>query len=51
MQAPKAGTAEKVCKDKFLIQSTVVPAGTTEKDITTDMVSICGFNFEFDLLF
>ncbi|KAJ9180168.1 hypothetical protein P3X46_008446 [Hevea brasiliensis] len=37
MQAPKAGTAEKVCKDKFLIQSTVVPAGTTEKDITTDM--------------
>ncbi|GAV74854.1 LOW QUALITY PROTEIN: Motile_Sperm domain-containing protein, partial [Cephalotus follicularis] len=25
------------CKDKFLIQSTVVPFGTTEEDITSDM--------------
>ncbi|WCJ43259.1 Vesicle-associated protein 2-2 [Euphorbia peplus] len=33
MQAPKA-PPEILCKDKFLIQSTVVPVGTTDKDIT-----------------
>ncbi|KAJ9185912.1 hypothetical protein P3X46_005486 [Hevea brasiliensis] len=37
MQAPKATSNEKVCKDKFLIQSIVVPVGTTEKDITSNM--------------
>ncbi|XP_021620795.1 vesicle-associated protein 1-2 isoform X2 [Manihot esculenta] len=37
MQAPKASIAEKACKDKFLIQSTVVATGTTEKDITPNM--------------
>lgn len=51
MQAPKASIAEKACKDKFLIQSTVVATGTTEKDITPNMVIIYGFTFEFDLLF
>ncbi|KAG8648195.1 vesicle-associated protein 2-2 isoform X2 [Manihot esculenta] len=37
MQAPKSTINEKACKDKFLIQSTVVPVGTTEKDITSNM--------------
>eukprot|EP00257_Ricinus_communis_P013050 XP_015570407.1 vesicle-associated protein 2-2 [Ricinus communis] len=39
MQAPKAVPLEMACKDKFLIQSTAVPLGTTEKDITPDMFS------------
>lgn len=47
MQAPKSTINEKACKDKFLIQSTVVPVGTTEKDITSNMVS--SFHFYFRL--
>ncbi|KAJ6682893.1 VESICLE-ASSOCIATED MEMBRANE PROTEIN-ASSOCIATED PROTEIN [Salix koriyanagi] len=35
MQAQKVAPPVMVCKDKFLIQSTVVPVGTTEKDITS----------------
>ncbi|XP_065863554.1 vesicle-associated protein 2-2-like isoform X2 [Euphorbia lathyris] len=33
MQAQKAAPQDLHCKDKFLIQSTVVPIGTTEEDI------------------
>ncbi|KAJ6434329.1 hypothetical protein OIU84_017940 [Salix udensis] len=36
MQAQKAAP-DMVCRDKFLIQSTIVPVGTTEKDITPSM--------------
>lgn len=39
MQAPKAVPVDMVCKDKFLIQSTVVPIGTTDNDITPNMFS------------
>lgn len=37
MQAPKVVPPDMVCKDKFLIQSTIVPAGTTDNDITSSM--------------
>lgn len=40
MQAFKEPPADMVCKDKFLIQSTAVPAETTDEDITASMVSI-----------
>uniref|UniRef100_A0A6N2LXB6 MSP domain-containing protein n=1 Tax=Salix viminalis TaxID=40686 RepID=A0A6N2LXB6_SALVM len=36
MQAQKVAP-DMVCRDKFLIQSTTVPVGTTEKDITPSM--------------
>ncbi|XP_010531829.1 PREDICTED: vesicle-associated protein 2-2 isoform X2 [Tarenaya hassleriana] len=37
MQAFKEAPLDMVCKDKFLIQSTIVPAGTTDEDITASM--------------
>ncbi|GAV63398.1 Motile_Sperm domain-containing protein [Cephalotus follicularis] len=37
MQAQRVAPPDLECKDKFLIQSTVVPFGTTEEDITSDM--------------
>ncbi|CAJ1941104.1 unnamed protein product [Sphenostylis stenocarpa] len=37
MQAQRIAPPDMHCKDKFLIQSTVVPFGTTEADITYDM--------------
>jgi hypothetical protein len=40
MQAQRVAPPDMQCKDKFLIQSTVVPYGTTEEDITSDMVRI-----------
>ena len=40
MQAQKVVPPVMVCKDKFLIQSTVVPVGTTERDITSSTVSV-----------
>ncbi|XP_010528827.1 PREDICTED: vesicle-associated protein 2-2-like [Tarenaya hassleriana] len=39
MQAFKEPPLDMVCKDKFLIQSTIVPAGTTDEDITASMFS------------
>lgn len=39
MQAFKEPPSDMVCKDKFLIQSIVVPAGTTDEDITASMFS------------
>lgn len=39
MQAYKEPPQDMVCKDKFLIQSTAVPAETTDEDITASMVS------------
>lgn len=41
MQAQAVAPPDMVCKDKFLIQSTVVPVGTTDEDITASMVSSC----------
>lgn len=40
MQAQRVAPPDMQCKDKFLIQSTVVPYGTTETDIRSDMVRI-----------
>ncbi|KAH7573634.1 hypothetical protein JRO89_XS03G0183400 [Xanthoceras sorbifolium] len=37
MQAQKEAPPDLLCKDKFLIQCTAVPIGTTDKDITSDM--------------
>ncbi|KAE8722268.1 Vesicle-associated protein 1-2 [Hibiscus syriacus] len=35
MQAQREAPPDMVCRDKFLIQSTVVPAGTTDENITS----------------
>lgn len=37
MQVQRAAALDFQCKDKFLVQSTVVPSETTEVDITPDM--------------
>ncbi|XP_027116098.1 vesicle-associated protein 1-2 isoform X2 [Coffea arabica] len=37
MQAQKSAPSDMQCKDKFLVQSTVAPFGTTEEDITPDL--------------
>ncbi|KAL3508039.1 hypothetical protein ACH5RR_033421 [Cinchona calisaya] len=37
MQAQKLAPSDMQCKDKFLVQSTVAPFGTTEDDITPGM--------------
>lgn len=38
MQAQGVAPPDMQCKDKFLVQSTVVPFGTSEEKITSDMV-------------
>ena len=40
MQAQKELPAEMQCKDKFLLQSVIAPAGTSPKDITAEMVCL-----------
>ncbi|KAI7981371.1 Vesicle-associated protein 2-2 [Camellia lanceoleosa] len=37
MQAQKLAPPDMICKDRFLVQSTVVPAGTTDEDVDPDM--------------
>lgn len=37
MQAQKLAPPDMVCKDKFLVQSTVVPEGTTDEDFNANM--------------
>ncbi|XP_043718543.1 vesicle-associated protein 1-2-like [Telopea speciosissima] len=44
MQAQREAPPDMQCKDKFLIQSTIVPFGTTEDDITPSMFTKDGFN-------
>lgn len=39
MQAQKTGLLDLTCKDKFLIQNTIVPAGTVDEDVTSEMFS------------
>lgn len=41
MQAQRTAPPDMVCKDKFLVQTTIVPAGTDDEDIATGMVSNC----------
>lgn len=43
MQAQRTAPPDMVCKDKFLIQSTIVPVGTIDEDITPSMVCFCSF--------
>ena len=38
MQAQREAPPDMQCKDKFLVQSVVAPAGITVKDVTGDMV-------------
>lgn len=45
MQAQRSAPSDLPCKDKFLVQSTVVPFGTTGDDITSGMVRIRGYRF------
>lgn len=37
MQAPREAPFDMQCKDKFLIQSTIVPYGTDEEDVISDL--------------
>ncbi|CAI9284408.1 unnamed protein product [Lactuca saligna] len=37
MQAPKVAPPDMICRDKFLVQSTYVPEGTKEEDVTSNM--------------
>jgi hypothetical protein len=46
MQAPKVAPPDLICRDKFLVQSTAVPEGTKEEDVTSNTV---GWSF-FTLL-
>ncbi|KAB2630089.1 vesicle-associated protein 2-2-like [Pyrus ussuriensis x Pyrus communis] len=39
MQAPRTSMTDMDCKDKFLIQSTIVSSATTDEDITSSMFS------------
>ncbi|KAG6422317.1 hypothetical protein SASPL_118885 [Salvia splendens] len=39
MQAQKELPTEMQCKDKFLLQSVIAPAGTSPKDITAEMAN------------
>ena len=41
MQAQRSAPSDMICKDKFLVQSTIVPAGTNDVDITPGTVSNC----------
>ncbi|KDP23596.1 hypothetical protein JCGZ_23429 [Jatropha curcas] len=45
MQAPKVASVDMICKDKFLIQSTVVPLETSDEDITPDMFTKNGTKY------
>lgn len=49
MQAQRAAPSDMQCKDKFLIQCTVVPFGTNEEEIPPSMVKIavCHLNILF----
>ena len=40
MQAIKTTPVDLTCKDKFLVQSTIVPEGTLEEHMTSEMVSL-----------
>lgn len=43
MQAQLVNPPDIICKDKFLLQSTIVPVGTTDEDITFSTVSVPKF--------
>lgn len=41
MLAQRTAPPDMQCKDKFLVQGTVISPGTSEEDITSDVVRIC----------
>lgn len=41
MLAQRTAPPDMQCKDKFLVQGTIIPPGTSEEDITSDVVRIC----------
>lgn len=45
MQAQKSAPDDMQCKDKFLIQDTIVPYGTTEEEITSGMFAKDGHKY------
>lgn len=45
MQAQRTAPPDMICKYKFLIQSTVVPVGTTDEDITSTLFAKDGGNY------
>ncbi|KAL0005747.1 hypothetical protein SO802_013308 [Lithocarpus litseifolius] len=45
MQAQRTAPPDMVCKDKFLIQSTIVPVGTIDEDITPSMFAKDGSKY------
>lgn len=47
MQAQRVAPPDLQCKDKFLIQGIVVPFGTSDEDITSDMVEYWLWPFFF----
>lgn len=60
MQAQRTAPSDMLCKDKFLIQCTVVPFGTSEEEIPSSMVKIAvhhlnllfySFSFSFCFFF
>jgi hypothetical protein len=50
MQAQRTAPPDMERKDKFLIQSTIVPDGTTDENIEPSMVCICSFCCWFSTL-
>lgn len=50
MQAQREAPADIQCKDKFLIQSTIVQQGTLAKDITAEIVIFFSRNIFFFFL-
>lgn len=40
MQAQKVAPPDMICRDKFLVQSTAVPVGTNEEDVTSNTVGL-----------
>ncbi|KAL2901850.1 Vesicle-associated protein 2-2 [Bienertia sinuspersici] len=49
MQAMKTAPADMTCKDKFLVQSTIVPEGTMEEHITSELFSKDGVRYVEDI--
>lgn len=47
MQAQRSAPLDMHCKDKFLIQSTVAPFGTSEEDIVPGLVRVCALMVSF----
>ena len=45
MQGQNSAPTDLICKDKFLVQSTIVPDGTMDEDVKSSMVLAMFFSF------